>query len=131
MNRTLTTLGVFALTCGAAFAQAAPATPSPEEAMAMAYESARNQLGVLEFCQEQGHIDGKAVETQTKLLALIPEGDKAKGDAAEEKGKAGTVSAMGVEQSLEEAAKAQNTDVGAMCKQMDELIATLSAQLPQ
>lgn len=149
MIRTLGVMAVVALTSTAAFAQTAPAptepatpaapaapaapaqTMTPEEAGAMAYESARNQLGVLEYCQSEGHIDGKAVEIQTKLLTLIPEGDKAKGDAAEEKGKKGTVSAMGVEQSLAEAAKAQNAEVSALCKQMDQMIQQLAAQLPQ
>lgn len=122
---------VFALTAGVAMAQdaATPATPAMPD-MGAAYESARNQLGVLTYCQEQGHIDGKAVETQTKLLTMIPAGDTAKGDAAEELGKTGKVSAMGVERSLEDAAKEQNTDVAALCKQMDALLAQMAAQLP-
>ena len=83
----LTTLAVAGLSAGAAFAQdaAAPAaTDAPAAAaqpdMGAAYESARNQLGVLIYCQDKGHIDGKAVETQTKLLTMIPAGDVAKGD---------------------------------------------------
>lgn len=119
----------FALSAGVAMAQEA-ATPPAMPDMGAAYESARNQLGVLTYCQEQGHIDGKAVETQTKLLSMIPAGDTAKGDAAEELGKKGTVSAMGVERSLDDAAKEQNTDVAALCKQMDALLAQMAAQLP-
>ena len=117
------------LGAGSAIAQGtAPAPAMPD--MAAAYESARNQLGVLTYCQEQGHIDGKAVEVQTKLLGMIPAGDAAKGDAAEELGKKGTVSAMGVERSLADAAKEQNTDEAALCKQMDTLIQQMAAQLP-
>lgn len=119
---------VFALTAGVAMAQDA-ATPAMPD-MGAAYESARNQLGVLTYCQEQGHIDGKAVETQTKLLTMIPAGDTAKGDAAEELGKTGKVSAMGVERSLEDAATEQNTDVAALCKQMDALLAQMVSRLP-
>lgn len=138
MIRALFILPVLALSAGVAMAQtatdapatAAPATAVPAMDMGMAYESARNQLGVLEYCQEQGHIDGKAVEIQVKLLTLIPEGDKAKGDAAQAKGKTGTVAAMGVEQALDTAAKAQNSTVEALCKQMDTMIQQLSAQLP-
>lgn len=139
MIRAFLALPALALTAGLAMAQtetpatpAAPAAPAADMQMdmAVAYESARNQLGVLEYCQTEGHIDGKAVEIQTKLLTLLPEGDKAKGDAAQEKGKTGTVSSMGMEQTLEAAATAQNSSVEALCKQMDTMIQQLAAQLP-
>lgn len=136
MIRAFLALPALALTAGLAMAQTeTPATPAAPAAdmqmdMAVAYESARNQLGVLEYCQTEGHIDGKAVEIQTKLLTLLPEGDKAKGDAAQEKGKTGTVSSMGMEQTLEAAATAQNSSVEALCKQMDTMIQQLAAQLP-
>ncbi|GLK63419.1 pore-forming ESAT-6 family protein [Paracoccus kondratievae] len=124
------------LSAGIALAQeAAPAAPEapaaiPGQDAGAAYESARNQLGVLSYCQEKGYIDGKAVEVQTKLLAMIPAGDTAKGDAAEAKGKEGTVSAMGVERSLLDAAKEQNTTEEALCKQMDGLLQQLASQVP-
>ncbi|WP_235913377.1 hypothetical protein [Brucella tritici] len=41
-----------------AFAQATP------EQMEMAYNAARNQLGVLQYCQEKGYTDGGAIEIQ-------------------------------------------------------------------
>lgn len=110
-------------------ASAAPAAPAAADAGA-AYESARNQLGVLSYCQEKGYIDGKAVETQNKLLTMIPAGDTAKGDAAEAKGKEGTVSAMGVERSLADAATEQKTTEDALCKQMDALLQQLATQVP-
>lgn len=129
------------LTAGTAFAQdtAAPAAPAPATTapaapaaadMGAAYESARNQLGVLTYCQDKGYIDGKAVETQTKLLSMIPAGDAAKGDAAEAKGKEGSVSAMGVERSLADAATEQKTTEDALCKQMDALLQQLATQVP-
>ena len=140
----LTAFALSGLTAAAAFAQdatpAAPAAPAatteapaaaPAAAdMGAAYESARNQLGVLIYCQDKGHIDGKAVETQTKLLTMIPAGDVAKGDATEAKGKEGTVSAMGVERSLADAATEQKTTEDALCKQMDALLQQLAAQVP-
>ena len=138
----LSALAVIAATSGAAMAQDA-ATPAPAtttEAPAAtapaavdtsaAYESARNQLGILQYCQGKGFIDGKAVETQTKLLAMIPAGDTAKGDAAEAKGKEGSVSAMGVERKLDDAAKEKSTTEEALCKQMDALLQQLAAQVP-
>lgn len=143
MFRRFSFLPVLALTAGVALAQeaatpAAPAAPdapaaapaAPQMDAGMAYESARNQLGVLKYCQAQGHIDGKAVEIQEKLLTLIPAGDATKGDAAEAKGAEGTVSAMGAEQTLDGAAKAQGSSVEALCKQMDTMIQQLAAQLP-
>lgn len=140
----LTALALAGLTAAPAFAQdAAPAAPAttdapaateapaaPAQDMGAAYESARNQLGVLIYCQDKGYIDGAAVETQNRLLAMIPAGDAAKGDAAEAKGKEGTVSAMGVERSLADAAKEQNTSEDALCKQMDALLQQLAAQVP-
>jgi hypothetical protein len=75
-----------------AFAQATP------EQMEMAYNAARNQLGVLQYCQEKGYTDGGAIEIQTKMIALIPApADTSKADAAEATGKQGKVSAMGME----------------------------------
>ena len=126
------------LTASAAFAQdaAAPATTDAPAAaaaqpdMGAAYESARNQLGVLIYCQDKGYIGSTAVETQNKLLTMIPAGDVAKGDAAEAKGKEGTVSAMGVERSLADAATEQKTTEDALCKQMDALLQQLAAQVP-
>lgn len=119
------------LTGGAAYAQAIPGMPeagTPEAEMV--YQAARNQLGVLTHCQDQGFIGEDAVATQQKLLGMIPEGDVAKGDAAEEKGASGTVVAMGVEVTLEDGAKQQNTTPDAMCKQMEAAIAQMAAQLP-
>lgn len=142
----LSALTVAGLSAGALAQEAAtPTTPAPAataEAPAAtapapaaqdsgaAYESARNQLGVLGYCQNKGYIDAKAVETQTKLLAMIPAGDTAKGDAAEAKGKEGTVSAMGVERTLADAAKEKNTTEDALCKQMDALLQQLASQVP-
>ena len=146
-SATLAALIVAGLTAGAAFAQeaapdaqAAPDAPAEPPASAdapvmsqdpgAAYESARNQLGVLIYCQENGYIDGSAVETQNKLMTMIPPGDATRGDAAEAKGKEGTVSAMGVERSLSDAATEQKTTEDALCKQMDALLKQLAAQMP-
>ncbi|MFO1139620.1 MAG: pore-forming ESAT-6 family protein [Paracoccus sp. (in: a-proteobacteria)] len=130
---TLIGLGAGAVLAQEAAAPAAPAAPAAAPVAAdtgAAYESARNQLGVLIYCQDKGHIGPTAVETQTKLLTMIPAGDTAKGDAAEAKGKQGTVSAMGVERSLADAATEQKTSEEALCKQMDTLLQQLAAQIP-
>lgn len=108
-----------------AFAQQAM---GPDDAIA----AARNQLGVLEYCQANGHIDETAAATQTRILDMMPPAtDAAKIEAAYEKGKAGTVSALGVEQSLADAATAQNTDEATLCTQMAAMLEQAAAQLPQ
>lgn len=100
----------------------------PDDAIA----AARNQLGVLEYCQSNGHIDGTAVATQSKILGMMPPPtDAAKIEAAYEKGKAGTVSALGVEQTLAATATAQSTDEAALCTQMAAMLEQAAAQLPQ
>lgn len=129
MKRHLT--AIFAATLLSAGAAAAQTAAAPQMGdPAAAYEAARNQLGVLKFCQEQGHIGEEAAAIQEKLIAMIPPGDAAKGDEAEAKGKEGKVSAMGQEMTLEDGASAQNTTVEALCKQMDTMIQQLGTQLP-
>ncbi|MFC3568519.1 pore-forming ESAT-6 family protein [Paracoccus sp. TOH] len=125
MRRILVPTLTLALLGGAALAQTAP---NPD----MAVAAAKNQLGVLEYCQAEGHIDGKAAETQGKIMAMLPAAqDAAAVEAAYEKGKTGTVSAMGVEQSLADAAKAQGAEVAALCTQIAAAVEQAAAQLPQ
>ncbi|AUH34687.1 hypothetical protein CUV01_16015 [Paracoccus tegillarcae] len=107
-------------------AQAAPASPDPQAA----YDAARNQLGVLSYCQDEGHIDGTAVEIQGRMLEMVPAGDVAQGDAAEANGKEGKVVGMGVETTLAEAATQQGATEAALCQQMDALIKQAGEQLP-
>ncbi|TRW95164.1 hypothetical protein FNJ84_16825 [Paracoccus sp. M683] len=134
---------IAAITAGAAWAQdtqpapeaapeapaAAPAAPAAQDPQP-AYDAARNQLGILGYCQDQGHIDGGAVEIQTKMLTMVPAGDVAQGDAAEAKGKEGAVSGLGVETTLADAATQQGTTEAALCQQMDAMIKQAGAALP-
>ena len=78
-----------------AFGFAAPGYAQvSNDQMEMAYNSARNQLGLLKYCQNAGHIDGDAVDIQTKMIALIPApSDTAKGDEAQQEGEKGKISA--------------------------------------
>ncbi len=118
-------LGLMLISSAPAFAQTAP---SPDDAIA----AGRNQLGVLEYCEENGHIDGTAVETQTKFLTLMPAPtDADKVEAAYDKGTSGVVSAMGIEQSLADSAAAQNTTEAALCEQLAAMLAQAAAQMPQ
>lgn len=116
-----------------AFGFAAPAfAQATSDQMEMAYNSARNQLGILKYCQSAGHIDGAAVDVQGKLIALIPApSDKAKGDAAEQEGVQGKISAMGVNQDLAASAKAQNVTEKQFCEVIANAVNQAGAQLPK
>ena len=110
----------------AAFAQTA--TPDPDAAAA----AAKNQLGILEYCVAEGHIDGAAVETQTKMMEMLPAVQNQEVvDAAYAKGKEGTVSAMGVEQTLADAATAQKSDVKSLCGQLSAMVEQAASQMPK
>lgn len=105
---------------------------STAEQQAVAYQSARNQLGVLEYCQDKGYIDSSAVDTQKKIMGQIPTpSDTSGGDSAEETGRKGTVSSMGQTIDLENAAKTHGTTAEAMCKQMSQMIASAAANMPK
>ncbi len=105
---------------------------SAQQNMDDAVAAAQNQLGVLEYCVAEGHIDGAAVEVQTKIMAMLPPAtDTAKVTAAYEAGKAGKISALGIDQELGEAAAAQGAEVAALCTQIADVVKQAGAQLPQ
>lgn len=112
---------------------AAPAWAQTQaDQLKVAYQAARNQLGILGYCAEKGHIDASAVDVQKKLVALIPApADASGGDAAEAAGRKGTVSAMGMEQNIEAIAKAQNGTPATFCKQIGDMVKQMGAKLPQ
>ena len=135
-----------ALAAPAAFAQDAPAeAPAQAEAQAQApaaatptaqdaaanYEAARNQLGILQYCQEEGHTGPEAVETQARLVGMLPAGDEAAGTTAEEKGAAGTVAIAGQEMTLADAAEGQGSTEADTCKQIEAAVNDIADSLPQ
>ena len=85
--------------------------------MAMAHESAANQLGVLEYCQAQGYTDGSAVLAEQGVISRMPAyaGSTA---AAEATGKSGTIAANGQSISLSDMASRGHSTESAMCQQM-------------
>ena len=97
---------------------------------AAAYEAARNQLGILKYCQAQGFTDGQAVAVQERVLGMIEQGDAAAGDEAEAKGAEGVVSAMGAEVTLTDSAEQQGTTPEAQCQQIAGLVTQMGEQLP-
>ncbi len=119
------------LTVPAAFAQEAgqPASPTAPDPTA-AYEAARNQLGILKYCNEQGFSGTEAVAAQQQMIGMLPEGDATKGTTAEERGAEGTVSIGGNEIALADAAEQQGTTVEAQCKLIEAAVNQVAAQLP-
>lgn len=97
---------------------AAPAVQAQSGAD-LALAAARNQLGILEYCQGQGHIDGAAVSRQAAMFARMPAAtDPRVTDAAYGQGQRGTLSAMGLVQPLSEAAAQQGLDEAGLCRQI-------------
>jgi hypothetical protein len=112
-------------------ATAALAQGQPDQ-MAIAYQSGRNQLGILGYCVEKGHVGADIVEVQRRMLGLIPAPtDKSAGDAAEARGKKGTIAMMGVTQDLETIAKAQGGTAATYCKQIGDVVKQAGAALPK
>ena len=105
---------------------------SQADQLKVAYQAARNQLGILGYCADKGYTDAGAAEVQKKLIAMIPvPADVSGGDAAEAAGRKGTISAMGMEQNIEAIAKATNGTPATYCKQIGELVKQMGAKLPQ
>lgn len=105
---------------------------SQADQLKVAYQAARNQLGLLGYCVDKGYTDTAAVEVQKKLVALIPApADLSGAEAAEAAGRKGTISAMGMEQNIEAIAKAQNGTPAAYCKQIGDLVKQMGANLPK
>ncbi len=88
------------------------------DSMAMAHESAANQLGVLEYCQSKGYTDGSAVVAQQGVISRLPAyaGSTA---AAEATGKTGVMApGNGQTYSLSDMADKSHTTEAALCAHM-------------
>lgn len=125
-----------ALTAPAAFAQTAQQAPAeaPQGSAidpGQAYLAARNQLGILKHCQEQGFTGPEAVAAQEKMLGMLPGGDADAGSSAEEKGAAGTVAIGETEIALADAASQQGTTVEDQCQQIEAAVNQVASQLPE
>ncbi len=101
------------------------------EMLHMMVMGARNQLGVLEFCQSKGFVGADTVALQQKMLGMLPPTTPDGLDAAETTGKAGTVSFGGSQTSLDEAATKQGTTVEALCGKLASALAQAAKAMPQ
>jgi hypothetical protein len=103
-----------AIVCGAI---AAPAARAQTDMNALLRNSAANELGILEYCQSTGHIDGSAIVAQRTVIARLPAGGST--DEAEALGKQGTLlGANSNNVALSTMASKGNTTEAALCTQM-------------
>jgi hypothetical protein len=85
---------------------------------AMGRVAAANNLGILEYCQDQGHVGPEAVAAEKDAIGRMP-ASGAPTDAAEALGKQGNFSAPnGQTMTLETVASKQGSTVPAVCKQL-------------
>lgn len=106
-------------------------TPNQDQMMEMMQRAAHNQLGVLEYCKSNGSIGQDVIDTQKRVMAMLPQSQATGLDEAEAVGKKGTVQFGGQQVAIADAAKARNTTPDAMCKQMGEMIQAQAANLPK
>ena len=91
-----------------------------------------NQLGLLEYCQAKGDIDGSAVKAQKSVIALSPPGgDAGAAASAEALGKQGTISMQGITRAMPDQATAQNETVPELCKNMGAIAVQLGGAFQQ
>jgi hypothetical protein len=110
---------LLAMTASAAFSQ----QPVPRQSTEAAYAAARNQLGILRYCQSKGFTDGAAVAAQNKMLALLPMPDDLKnGDAAERAGTAGKAVAPGIEKDIAIAAREKGLTEERLCQDIYDVV---------
>ncbi len=96
----------------------APALAQGDQ-MAMVQAASANQIGVLEYCQAQGHVDASAVAAMRSAAArLFPAPSTAAMDAAEVAGRQGSIVANGTTTTLASFADTTHTTVPALCKQL-------------
>ena len=110
---------------------AAPAAWAQTDAASMAHLAAANQLGVLEYCQSQGAIDGTPIASEKTIMTHLPASSVATTDA-EATGKSGTLLAPnGAQTSLSQLASTHSTTISALCKQMGSSVQQSAAAFSQ
>lgn len=112
---------------------AMPATAQVADAPAdnaATYEAARNQLGILKYCNQEGFTGPEAVATQSQLIGMIEAGDEEAGATAEQKGSQGTVAVGDAEVTLAQAAESRGSSVEATCQQIEAAVNEVAPGLP-
>lgn len=94
-------------------------TPQMQAEMHLA---AHNQLGILEYCQQQGFVGADAVQSERRQIAAMPSVHVDGIDQAEIDGRQGTVEAGGQRTSLLEAAEHQGITVRNLCNRIGDML---------
>ena len=115
--RVLTLLAA-ALLLGGASAAAAQVPGRTPETLRSLHLAGRNVLGILQYCQAQGHIGPDAAEAQRNLLRGVPPADVPNADEAEEAGRRGIVAFLDSRVPVEAVALAEGILVGTRCRGM-------------
>ena len=109
---------VLLATVAVAVGLATVAAHAQTDPMAMARRSAANQLGVLEYCQDQGDVGPNAVAAQKEAINHLP-ASSAAADDAESTGKGGSLTLPdGSTRSLSSMASQTNVTVAALCSKL-------------
>ncbi len=91
--------------------------------MHLLHLAAANQLGVIEYCQNQGFVDSATVDAQKRIQTSLPPATDSTGlDDAENTGKQGTILANGNKMTLADAASSKGTTVQAICSQIGSTV---------
>ena len=108
------------------------AAPGGQADMAkMMQLAARNQLGIIEYCKDQGSVGDDVVALQKRMLTMLPPAQVDGLEAAEAAGRKGLVQFGGNEVDIKQAAQGQNTTPDAMCKQIGSMLQAQAANLPK
>ena len=86
------------------------------------YNSARNQLGLIKYCAENGHVPAETVDAYEKIIAMLPAAsDVAESEKFEAEGVKGNSYDGTQTVSLEEITVATGSTVAAHCSQYEML----------
>lgn len=94
------------------------------------WQAASNQLGILQYCEEQGFTGSEAIQAQAQIMTMLPSGDEAAGTAAIEQGNQGIVAFNDQEITLFDAAASQGSTVEGTCQEIEAAVNDMAADLP-
>lgn len=94
------------------------------------WQAASNQLGILQYCEEQGLTGPEAIQAQAQIMTMLPSGEEAAGTAAIEQGNQGIVAFNDQEITLSDAAAFQGSTVEGTCQEIEAAVNDMAADLP-
>jgi hypothetical protein len=99
--------------------------------MHMLYQAEANQLGVVEYCQSHGWVDGATIDAQKKIASILPASSDSSGlNDAENDGKQGTLVVNGNKVVLADTMSGKGETAQAICTQLGRTVKAVAANLP-